>query len=206
MSFIEDGIVLEKVETQEDKKTVFLIGDSIRMRYCGIVKEELGDIANVIYPAENCRFTQNVITNIYNWATLCDPTKVAVVQFNCGHWDIAHWRGDAESLNTIDTYCHNIVRIINMIKKIFPNAKIVFATTTTMNPSGKQGVNPRTNEEIRAYNQAAVAVCGEDILINDLYAVAETFGEEMYDDYCHPGKEGAMVLGKAVAEYIRKLL
>ena len=32
------------------------------------------------------------------------------------------------------------------------------------------------------------------------------FGEEMYDDYCHPGKEGAMVLGKAVAEYIRKLL
>ena len=90
-----------------EQNTVFLIGDSIRIRYCEYVKKELEDTAQVVYPVENCRFTQYVITNIYDWAASCNPDSVAVVHFNCGHWDIAHWRGEAESLNDIPTYKKN---------------------------------------------------------------------------------------------------
>lgn len=39
----------------EKNAKVFLIGDSIRMGYCDIVKEQLSDIAEVIYPRLLCR-------------------------------------------------------------------------------------------------------------------------------------------------------
>lgn len=42
-----------------------------------------------------------------------------------------------------------------MISELFPRAKIVFTTTTSMNPSGQIEVNPRTNEEISRYKEVA---------------------------------------------------
>ena len=43
------------------------------------------------------------------WARLFDdPTKVDVIQFNCGHWDVAHWCGHELPLTSEDEYAKNI--------------------------------------------------------------------------------------------------
>ena len=60
-------------------KQVLLLGDSIRMGYCSYVKEALAEKAEVIYPAENCRSSQNIIMGLASWAQLCDKENVAVV-------------------------------------------------------------------------------------------------------------------------------
>jgi ABC-type cobalamin/Fe3+-siderophores transport system ATPase subunit len=145
--YLEDQ-VNERLEAASEKKVVFLIGDSIRMGMCETVKQELADAAEVVFPEENCRYSQYIITSLRAWSGLCDPERVVLVQFNCGHWDIAHWRGETESLNDIPTYKNNLARIIRILKKLFPHAKIVFATTTTMHPDGIQGLNRRSDEEI----------------------------------------------------------
>ena len=77
-----------------------------------------------------------------------------------------------------------------------------------MHPDGIQGINPRTDAEIAAYNQAALQVCSSfsDITINDLYSVSKTFRADMFADYCHPTPEAAEILGKVTADCIRKLL
>ena len=37
-------------------KKIILIGDSIRLGYCGFVKEVLADKAEVFFPEDNCKF------------------------------------------------------------------------------------------------------------------------------------------------------
>ena len=75
----------EAVCLQFCQKEYFLIGDSIRMGYCASAREALSDVAEVFYVADNCRNTQNVITNLNGWANMFDdPTRVDMVQFK--HW------------------------------------------------------------------------------------------------------------------------
>ena len=206
-TYLEDS-VQEKTIMDSDRKIVFLIGDSIRMGYCHAVKEELQDVADVVFPDENCRFTQNVIVSLNKWAGMCEREKVSLVQFNCGHWDAAHWNGEDVPLNSIPVYKENIARIIRRLRITFPNAKIVFATTTPINPAGfNGGLNPRTTEDIIRYNEAALEAAEEaGILVNDLFAFTKDCPSSCYRDYCHYTPEHASVIGKHVAEYIRKLL
>ena len=189
-------------------KNVLLIGDSIRMGYCNTVKEELQDVAEVVFPEENCRFTQNVIVSLNKWAGMCEREKVSLVQFNCGHWDAAHWNGEEVPLNDIPVYQENIRRIIHRLRITFPNAQIIFATTTPISPLGfSGGLNPRTTEEIIRYNEAAVAAAHEfGIAVNDLFAFTKDCPASCYRDYCHFTPEHFAVIGKHVAEYIRKRL
>ena len=96
---------------------------------------------------------------LYSWANMfTDRTCIDLVQFNCGHWDIAHWYCGECSLTSEAEYARNLQIIIDMMAELFPCAKLVFAITTTMNPNGQLGINPRTNEEIICYNKIAQAV------------------------------------------------
>ena len=61
------------------------------------------------------------------------------MQFNCGHWDAAHWDGDDSALTTVEEYGRNVRKIIHRIRRYWSEAKIVFASTTPMNPSGEFG-------------------------------------------------------------------
>ena len=81
-------------------KQILLLGDSIRMGYCGYVKQLLADKAEVIYPKDNCRSSQNIIMNLHDWARLCDSQRVKAVHFNCGQWDTGHFQYDPEPLPT----------------------------------------------------------------------------------------------------------
>jgi len=94
-----------------------------------------------------------------------------------------------------------------MLKKFFINAKIIFATTTTMNPNGVMGVNPRSTEEIDEYNKLAIEKAkAEGILINDLNAFVKEWGSEMYEDYCHYTKDAFECLGEHVAQFLKNCL
>ncbi len=203
--FVENGVDLSRARRPGD--AVMLLGDSIRLGYCATVREDLADVAAVFYPDENCRHTHHTLTMLGSWATLCPPEQVRVVLFNCGHWDIAHWSGEPNNLTALPVYDENIGRIFDRLRGIYPHAAIAFVTTAPMNPNGKQGVNPRTNEEIIRYNRAAVQVIRErGGHIIDLFAAAEDWGEDSYYDYCHFTPEAFAQLGHIVAEEIRRML
>lgn len=200
---------LEDAASKPAKKSselpeVLLIGDSIRQLYCPYVAEALRGKAEVKWPVkENCQSSQNILISLARWRGLVASPKV--VHFNCGHWDAAHWDGDDEPLTSVEEYTRNIRKIIHRLRRYWPDAKIVFATTTAMNPSGKQGRNKRTTESIRAYNAAAVKVAREEgVAVNDLFAVVEKWPASDYKDYCHYNKAASKRLGSIVAERLVK--
>ena len=200
--FLEDAASGPAQKTSELPE-VLLIGDSIRQLYCASVAESLRGRAEVRWPKENCQSSQNILISLARWRGLVASPQV--VHFNCGHWDAAHWDGDPESLTSVEEYARNVRGIIRRIRRYWPEAKIVFATTTTMNPSGKMGRNRRTTESIRAYNAAAVKVAqDEHVAVNDLFATVENWPASDYKDYCHFNRAASKRLGGIVAERIAK--
>lgn len=205
--FTEDQILESDGTVNTEKKTIFLIGDSITVGYRETVRRELDGFANVVYPDENGRCTQYVIVSLRRWSGLCDPEKVDLVQFNCGHWDVAHWNDEEVSLTPLPVYRENIARIFETLRRVFRNAKIVFATTTRMNPDGTNSKNVRTTEEIIRYNAAALdALKGRDVTVNDLFAFVEDFPPEAFRDHCHFKPETNAVIGAHCASLFRELL
>ena len=177
---------------------ILLIGDSIRMGYCAAASNALAGRAEVKWPSGNCQSSQAILIRLATWRGLVSSPKV--VQFNCGHWDTAHWDGDEAALTTVEEYARNVRMIIHRIRRYWPEAKIVFATTTPMNPNGVLGKNPRTTESIISYNAAGVKVAkSEGVEVNDLFAATESWPATDYADYCHFTKPAAKRLGEIVA-------
>lgn len=180
---------------------VLLIGDSIRMGYCDAVAEALRGKAVVKWPRENCRSSQNIVISLVQWRKLVASPKV--VHVNCGHWDAACWDGDPEPLTSVEEYARNVRKIIHRIRRYWPEAKIVFATTTPVNPNGSRGRDMRTTESIRRYNAAAVKVATEEgVAVNDLFAITVKWDSGSYSDFCHFNKAASKRLGHIVAEKI----
>lgn len=205
----EEAALHTKSKTECEKSTkVFLIGDSIRMGYCDMVKEQLSDIGEVIYPDDNCRYTQYTYVNLSAWKNLfSDPDEVRVVYWNNGHWDIAHWDGEEEPLNSIDEYTKMLSRIRSRLKKYFPKAKIVFSTTMPMNPNGQDSFNPRTTKEIGEYNKAAISLFkNTDVLVDDVFGEFKMLTTDYFADYCHLTEGGNKLLSAHISDYIRNIL
>jgi len=202
------GVKVDTAEYSAGKKNVLLIGDSIRMGYCGYTKELLKDVANVYYPEDNCRFAQNILVCLGWWKDLIpEGEKVDVVHWNCGHWDIARWHGEKESLNSVEEYCIMLERIHNAMKRLFPDAKVFFATTTPMTPAGGVPVNERTTEDIIKYNKAACELMDNlGVEVDDLFGAAKDLSADYYRDYCHYTEEGFSLLGERVASFIKERL
>lgn len=200
-AFLEDATSMPPA-VRSALPEILLIGDSIRLQYCETVSNALAGVALVRYPQWNTGNTQTVLNSLSRLRGLVREPKV--VQFNCGHWDVSHWDGDEESLTSPQEYGRNIRLIIRRLRKYYPSATIVFATTTPTNPNGSLGRNRRTRDEVRTYNDIAVAVAkAEGAQINDLFAVAESWPAEDYQDYCHYKKEAAERLGRVVAERLK---
>ncbi len=183
---------------------IYLLGDSIRLGYCGIVRESLADVAEVVYPAENSRSTYNVIELLNEWRRFTRPEEVKIVHFNCGHWDAAYIPEDNNVMTTLDCYYANVKRIIHRLRCYYPNATIVYATTTRMNDTIPDN---HTTADLLEYNRVGVRAAEESgVLVNDLFAVTKDWDASMFRDSCHPIDEGYNILGKTVATYLRKLL
>ncbi len=194
-------------------KKVVLIGDSIRINYCELVREDLKGEAEVLFPPENCRFIQYLYQNLGWWMdsmglkTEEDRREVAAVHWNSGHWDTEHYHPGKPPLNPIPVYEDMLRRTEEYIEETFPNARVFFATTTPMNPDRTKCRNMRTTETIAEYNDAAVrALAGTRAEIDDLWDLVIGDGPEIYLDYCHFNDVGSRKLADRVTGLLRETL
>ena len=190
-------------------KKVFLLGDSIRLGYDKFVRELLEGTAEVFYSDDNGRFAGYTYIGIPQWKNLAgNPDEVNVVHWNNGHWDCAHFFGDSEPYSTIEEYAAWLRRVYGCIRRNFPNAQIIFATTTGVAPGRyAQMANPRSNEEIAGYNRAAKLLMAElGVPVNDLAAFSAGFPIDYYADEVHFTEAGSRLLAGAVAGKIREYL
>ena len=166
-------------------KNVLLIGDSIRMGYDKATKKSLEGKANIYFPEENCRFASYVLRYIHEYRSLVKDGDVNVIHWNAGLWDCLRLF-EEEPHTPIDVYAYYIDRICVRIKKLFPEAKVIFATSTRV-LTEKMGKNfKRYNKEIEKYNEAAVDVVKKyGFTVNDLYAVSATLPDEAHSDPVH---------------------
>ena len=191
-------------------KKVLLIGDSIRMGYDKYVKYALKDTCEVYYPEDNCRFAQYVLRHISDWKNeLKLGDDVDVVHWNTGLWDTLVLYQDG-CLTPPEFYEYFIDKICKRIKVLFPNAKVVFATSTPIVEKRftNHSVSYRNNSDIKRYNEIAVKKVREHgFLINDLFAITKDLPESYYSDMTHLyTPEGAQLLINAVIKAIGNAL
>lgn len=189
-------------------KKVYLIGDSIRFGAAGspgygvYVKEKLNGRAEVYAPNENSRFAQYTLRNLWDWTQEINPEEIDIVHWNNGLWDVLRLHGD-EPLTPIDVYTAFLERTYKKIRLLFPNAKIVFALSTSVI---EEWANPdfmRYNKEIEEYNAAAKSLMlrlGAEV--DDLYSVSQGLGEEYRSDWVHYNEKGSEILADAVIKAI----
>ena len=166
-------------------KNVVLIGDSIRIGYDKSVRASLDGIANVYFPGDNCRFAAFVLRYLHEYLELPEQGGVDVIHWNAGLWDCLRQFGE-EPLTPLEVYANYIERICIRIRKLYPEAKVIFATSTSVLSEKMPPNFKRYNEEIALYNQKAVEVVkkyGFDV--NDLYARSTALPEEAHSDSVH---------------------
>lgn len=166
-------------------KNLLLIGDSIRRGYDTSVKKTLEGKANVIFPEENCRFASYVLRYFHEYINGINPGEIDVIHWNAGLWDCLRLF-EEDPHTPLDFYAYYIDRICLRIKKLCPDSKVIFATSTSV-LSEKMGKNfKRYNEEIEQYNETAVNIVKKyGFKVNDMYALSKSLPEEAHSDPVH---------------------
>ena len=186
---------------------ILLIGDSIRKGYDEYIRMVFDGIAEVYYHDENSRFTTYIIRQLYEWKSLIGcGDDVDLVHWNAGLWDDLIVL-DGKPLVPIEVYKENIDRICKLIKILFPNAKMIFATSTPCIEEMFK-VYKRYNKVTELYNAAAIEIVkkngGE---INDLYSTMRNAPQEYHSDSTHYyTKEGTKIITEQVRKSIEAVL
>jgi len=180
---------------------VLLIGDSISMGYTLLTREKLAGVANVHRPPTNCGSSHSGILNLDKWL---GDGKWDVIHFNWGMHDLKILGSGKQNVPIAD-YEKNMRELVARLKKT--GATLIFATTTPL-PNDTNGVYKRTANEELKYNDVAVAIMKEnDVMIDDLHAIAEPQIEKIHmSDGVHFNTEGCKVLSDQVAASITKAL
>ncbi len=166
-------------------KSVLLIGDSIRVGYDKAVKKSLEGVAEVCFPAENCRFAAYVLRYVHEYAQLVENNMPDVIHWNAGLWDCLRMFGE-EPHTPKEIYGYYIERICQRIKNLYPDAKVIFATSTAVISDKMSAAFKRYNEEIEEYNKIAVEIVAKyGFKVNDLYAVSAKLPESAHSDATH---------------------
>ncbi len=189
-------------------KKVVLIGDSIRMGYDKYVKDALSGTAEVFYPSDNCRFAVHLLRYMHEWKSRGNwGDDVDLVHWNAGLWDALELFGD-EPLTSLSYYGEAIARIDKRLRMLFPKAKLVFATSTTVNEKIANPDFMRHNATIEKYNAVALrALEGTDTVINDLYPLTASLPDSYHSDWVHfYTPEGTEQIGGRVLSVICDLL
>jgi len=191
-------------------KNVFLIGDSIRFGATGspgygvYVAQALEGRANVFQPGENCRWAQYTLRYAHEWAQVVDGESVDVVHWNNGLWDVLRLEGD-DPFTPVEIYVMMLRRVHSRLKKLFPNARIIFATNTRVIEAWANPNFFRYNSEIEEYNAAACALMEElGVEVNDLYALTKDFSDDMHSDWVHFNEAGSQRIAQQVLEFIER--
>ena len=182
---------------------ILLLGDSIRKGYDKYIKMAFEGVAEVYYPDENCRFTSYIIRQLYEWKNLVGcGDDVDLVHWNAGLWDDIIMF-DGKPLIPIEVYKENIDRICKLLKMLFPNAKMIFATSTPVIEE-MFTTHKRYNKITEEYNAAAIEIVKKHGgIINDLYSVMRNTPNEYHSDMTHYyTKDGTKVITEQVRRSI----
>lgn len=188
-------------------KNLLLIGDSIRMGYDKSVQKSLEGKVNVLFPKENCRFASFVLRYFHEYIKEFKGEKIDVIHWNAGLWDCLRLF-EEEPHTPIEVYAYYIERICIRIKKLCPDAKVIFATSTQV-ISEKMDINfKRYNEEIEKYNETAVNIVKKyGFEVNDLYAVSAKLPDDAHSDTVHYYTSmGTEAFAKQVLSYVAPAL
>ena len=135
------------------------------------------------------------------------PEEINLVHWNNGLWDVCHFEGDLLPLVPPVVYEATLRRIIQRIRTVFPNAKILFALTTCIDESMtkfQRGVPMRTQVEIDEYNRIACHVMAEEgVGIDRLDEASRLIPSSDRADWVHFTPAGYTVLARHVAQTIR---
>ena len=166
-------------------KNLLILGDSIRKGYDKSVKKSLEGKANVFFPEENTRFAAYLLRHFHDSLKEIKGEDVDVIHWNAGLWDCLRFFGE-EPQSPIEIYSYYIERVCARMKKLCPNAKIIFATSTSVITEKMNPYARRYNYEIEEYNAAAIETVKKyGVEINDLYALSQTLPEEAHSDATH---------------------
>jgi len=182
-------------------KKVVLLGDSIRLiGYGPYVQEELGDEYQVWQPTDNCEFAQRTLRMLFDYQNQIKDADI--IHWNNGHWDLCHLYGDDKPFTPPEVYREELLRIAEILLRY--TKKIIFATTTPIDPSYEYN----DNETINLYNKIAIdALTPLGIQINDLNStVAADMGTLMAEDKLHLSEKGSKVCAKQVADMIKNII
>ena len=192
-------------------KKIFLIGDSIRFGATGspgygrFVKEGLSTKAEVFAPNDNCRFAQYTLRYLHEWAANINGDEMDVVHWNNGLWDVVRIYGD-EPLTEINDYVKTLERVYKRIKQLFPNAQVIFATSTPVLEEKADKNFLRLKADIEKYNEEAKALMNSlNVAVNDLHAIASKWDESFYSDWVHFNDRASKILADAVIRAIETI-
>lgn len=188
-------------------KKILLIGDSIRQGYDKYIKMMFDGVAEVYYPAENCRFSTYIVRSLHEWKDkLACGDDVDLIHWNAGLWDDLRLL-DGEPLVTLEDYARNVERIYSLMELLFPKAKIIFATSTPVQEELFTTCK-RYNAETERYNAEAVRISlAHGASINDLYATVKDMPKSYYSDLTHLyTKDGTALVTEQVRRSIESVL
>jgi hypothetical protein len=200
--------------------SVLIYGDSISMGYQPYVREGLAGRANVyrlhtngshsgavIRLLEKLQSTMAPFESAQRW-----PSKWDVIHFNVGLHDLKYVK-DGEmvakggtQVHTFAEYDKNLREDFDYLRKTFPDAKIVFATTTPV-PEGSQG---RKADDAARYNEVAIAVLKDypEVAVNDLHSFTAPHQSKWWrkPGNVHFNRNGQRAQGEEVTRAILKVL
>ena len=167
----------------------------------------MDDRADVYFSEGNCMFAQYTLRLLYDWRNLVpDPAKIDVVHWNNGLWDLGQ-RDNREPLTPKGVYVATLVRIHGELRRYFPNAKIVFATTTPVNTAVECEQHTLGNAVVEEYNAAAVAALKPlGVEFDDLYSFVRDHASGHYADIVHYTPEGFRLIAGEVVRCLDRVL
>ena len=85
-------------------KTVFLVGDSIRIGYQDRVRDLLGEDYTVYTVDENCRYTKFTLWGMFSWTEGLGMQHFDLIHWNTGIWDLHRATADGEIFTSLEDY------------------------------------------------------------------------------------------------------
>lgn len=204
------------VENDANLPNVLLYGDSISIHYTQEVRELLADKANVYRIANNGADSRAFILRMNAMLNTMTAPNVQdhwdfdwdVIHFNVGLHDLKYlYKGKLDLENgtqvrSVADYKTNLAGIVAYLKKLAPNAKLIFATSTPV-PQGAEG---RVAGDAAIYNTGALEVMAQypEIDINDLFSLSKPNQQLWWVKAgdVHYNSKGQQAQGQQVASFI----
>lgn len=203
--FSQDKISREDVEwldiwipstLKDDKPRILLMGNSITRSYYKEVGAQLKDVAYVAQFATSKSLGDPAL--LQEIELVLKNTSFDVIHFNNG----LHGWGYTE-----DEYRAGFSEMLDVIKEIAPEAKLIWASSTPVHCDESRPEFPKM-ERIKARNMLALeCIEGQNIAVNDLFTLANAH-PEYYEggDGIHLVPIGVKALGTHVAKVLKDIM